>query len=37
MAKTRTVIDIVGFKAGPNQFLEQISFFVAAFGTAKTG
>ena len=35
MTQPRTVIDIVGAKAGTHQLLKQIGFFVAALGAAK--
>ena len=37
MAQAGAVVDVVGAKAGAHQLLEQVGFFVAAFGRAKTG
>ena len=37
VAQARAVIDVVAAKAGAHQLLEQIGFFVCAFGGAKTG
>jgi hypothetical protein len=37
MAQAGAVVHIVGTKTGAHQLLEQIGFFVAALGRAKTG
>ena len=37
MAQAGTVIDVIGDEGGPHQFLEQVGFFVTAFGAAETG
>ena len=37
VAQPGAVIDIVGAETGAHQFLEQIGFFVGAFGRAETG
>ena len=37
MAQPRTVVDMVGAKAGAHQLLKQPRFFVGAFGATETG